>query len=414
MKCEYCGNEVDANASMCERCGAPLKKETIVDNFSSKPSDASQIEQVMKTDISSNNQKKKNKKGNKLIFIFIVIIVLLAILIGSYFLFFKSDNTKSMNASEALKLASNNMKKLDNYEMNFSIKMGIKYEGVSGALELSGNSKIDSKNKTYYTSVTGLGQSMERYGKITDDKETVYSYDSGNEKWYVSESSNGNMSIEELIGDTSYYDIKSVSVKSDVDGLRKYQITMDMKKLSSILSKIDGFENEYSLDDAKMLDKFKIYVYINKDNYIEKIYMDLLELMDDSDLDTGDYSFDELSFTITFARFNEVGSVVIPENVINDANKIDDELDDKEIYDEEDIMEDVVLGSSIYCKSSTIDFANYNGELDEYLNLDSYDRNLITEGIIAIDDKCDVVVQKDFVINGKTCTYDDENYESCK
>ena len=77
-------------------------------------------------------------------------------------------------------------------------------------------------------------------------------------------------------------------------------------------------------------------------------------------------------------------------------------------------MYDIALSASVYCEEGKIDFSNYNGELDTYLYLDEYDLSSVKEGILSIDSECNVTVEKEFKINDKTCTYDKENFESCK
>lgn len=328
---------------------------------------------------------------------------------------FFSNGGSNLNASASFKTAVNNMHKLDNYTMDLSVNMSMNYNELSGSLEMSANGKIDEKNKTYNMKVNFLGQEMETYGKSDDNKTTVYQYDSYSEKWFSSELEVGGFvanEISETILDS--YDVKKV--KSDFKGLTKYQVTTDFKQLTKLLLNSE-FEDEINLDESMLPDKLTMYVYINSDNYVEKIYIDLLDAMKNIDLGEDDYSFDELSITITFSKFNTTGSVVVPEDVIESASSDDegvpDKLDESE-YNEEDIMYDVVLSSSVYCEDATIDFSNYNGELNDYLDLDKYDIKSITEGIINIDSNCDIVIQKDFIINGRTCTYDDENYESCE
>lgn len=411
MKCEYCGNEVDVSSEKCAHCGAPISKNNDVKPGIEKSSVINRPENVQVTNIPTTNNKKKKKK---VIPIVIGLIVLLVLAIGSWLIFFNSSESNE-NVKDTFKTAANNMKKLDNYTMDLSVNMSMSYNGMNGSLDITGTGKIDEKNKTYSMNFNFLGQEMEMYGKTDGDKTTIYQYDNYDEKWSSSESDVSMLSTDN-VSDTilDSYDIKKV--KSDVNGLKKYEVSIDFNKLSK-LALTSELEDEYNLDSGSIPDKITMYVYINSDNYIEKIYIDLLDLMKNIDLGDTGYKFDDLSVSITFSKFNTTGSITIPSDVIESANSNDKIVSDKEDeieYDEEDIMYDVALSSSVYCKDTTIDFSNYNGELDDYLYLDKYDINSITEGIIAISEDCDIVIQKDFIINGKTCTYDDENYESCK
>ena len=80
---------------------------------------------------------------------------------------------------------------------------------------------------------------------------------------------------------------------------------------------------------------------------------------------------------------------------------------------EEDIMYNVVLASIALCKNKTIDFTKYNHELDDYLANQDYPY-MISEGIIQIDNACNIEVKKDLKINHKSCSYSTSGNISCK
>lgn len=425
MKCNYCGNEIDANSTMCPKCGAPVE-ETVVEKNETPIEVSKVVEEVKTTNVSGkadlNNQNKKKK--NVLVPIIISILVLAAVAVAVWFFVFKEDKESTKNAENTLKSAANKMTKLDNVTMDFNLKMGLNYNGVDGSVEITGNGKLDIKNKIYNLKMSVLGQESEMYGQITDTEVTAYQYDLYSEKWLktVSEIEESDINDEDkkLLENKLTKNISTTKVESDVDGLTKYKVTLNVKKLFESLKEtdiegLDELNEEYS--DEDMPEKIHFYVYVNSDNYIEKIYIDLLELIKDLDVDMEGYDFDDLSITITFSKFNSTGSVAIPSDVIEGAMTEDEFYltnDFDSTYTEEDIMYDVAISASLYCENMTVDFSNYKGELDEYLDLDEYDVSSITDGVIVIDENCDIVVQKDFTINGKTCTYDDENYESCK
>lgn len=425
MKCNYCGNEVDANSTMCSKCGAPIE-EQVIEKKNETPIEVNKnVENVQVTNVNHPINSNEPKKKKKNILLPIVVVLLLAVAaVAVWFLVFKEDNSITGNAENAIKSAANNMSKLDNVTMDLNVKMGMSYNGATGSVEVTGNGKFDIKNKVYNLKMSVLGEETEMYGQISDTDMIVYEYDSYNEQWLknVSEIGQSQISDEDtkLLQDKVIENISTTKVDSDVDGLTKYKVTLNVKKLLESLkdSDIEGLaELNESYSEENVPEKMSFYVYINSDNYIEKIYIDLLELIEDLDIDTEGYTFDDLSITITFSKFNSTGSVVIPSDVVENA-VVEDEYNSINnydyTYDEEDIMYDVALSASLYCQNATIDFSNYNGELDEYLDLDEYDVSSITDGVIVIDENCDIVIQKDFTINGKTCTYDDENYESCQ
>ena len=408
MKCEYCGNELDVNSIKCAKCGAPVpnKNNEIL-------SEKINLKDAKTNNIINDSNKKKGKKIFIPIIVSIIVLAIVAVIIW-LLVFNKDKDDEKMSISEIkneIKSAANKMKSLDNYTMDLSINVDMSYNGTKGSLDIAGTVKVDEKNKVYSVNASVFDQQIEMYGQYDETNVTIYQYDSYNDKW-TKDVSEFDMESSEIISNLILDSTEISKVDSDIKGLTKYKVTMDTKKLSE-LTNSTGLDDTYNLD-TKIPGEVNVYVYINSDNYVEKIYIDLLEMIDDMELFTDEYVFNDLSVTITFSKFNSTGNLVIPDEVVNNAVSADELLNYDISYNEEDIMFDIVISSATYCQENTIDFSNYNGELDEYLELDQYDISSIAEGIIAVDKDCDVVVQKDFVINGKTCTYDDENYESCQ
>ena len=84
-------------------------------------------------------------------------------------------------------------------------------------------------------------------------------------------------------------------------------------------------------------------------------------------------------------------------------------------FDEIDITYDVVWSSELLCDDVTINFANYQGQIDDLYDYDSYSISSVTSGSITVNSNCETAAITDLVINGKICKYDIETTEvSCK
>ena len=288
-----------------------------------------------------------------------------------------------------------NIEKLDNY----SIKISIDNSDLIG--ELNNNNKyivkIDKINNTYYLNYNNLKNSNITYIQNMEDKSNIYKYDNNVKKWIYFNSKIENINILEILKTGS----KMKKIDSDIKGMKKYKVVIDSSKIKS-----NYLLKEYYNLYKKVIDlnNANAYIYIDSNNYIRQILLDFTN------------NEAKIIFKIDLYNFNK-SSVVIPEDIINsvlnleESTTIDDSLDK---YTEEQIMLDIALSSAVYCKAGTIDFSKYKGELNDYLELKKYNLSIITQGIIKINNDCDILVEKDFIINGKTCTINEDKYESCK
>lgn len=427
MKCKRCGHELVDNLKFCLNCGASIKVQS--DN-KSKKDDTKEIldEKSKKLEIVNNKKidedeqakesdvvKKQNKddklevvnKRNHSIFLLLIIFIVFLVIILLCYLNINKKDDLSENTEEKFKVVFNNMKNLDNFTFDINVKMIVNYYGKDRSLDTSGSGKVDSKNNSFYMKMNYLDQNMETYG----DNIHNYVYDVNDKTWIVTDYNNSNVPSFNTSNDVDFEKIDIIKIKSDKKNLNKYKFVMNMEYMSNMNSFL---EELVQYDLSKFSDNVIMYVYTNKDNYIEKVYIDLTDVMNNALITENEYTFKEMSVIIEFSKFNKTGSVVVPENVINSATAYDiHNIRKNYLYNEENIMRDIVLSSTIYCKNLRIDFSNYKGELNDYLALDKYDISSISFGVITIDDTCDITIEKDFIINGKTCTYDDENYEKC-
>lgn len=421
MKCEFCRNEVDVNASKCPHCGAPIdnKKEKVIATVDEVVKNVP-ITNINNANYQNNNinTKKKSKKG-LIIVLSILFIAVIAFVV--WFFVFNGGSFKKIDSKEVFKEASNNVKNLNNYTMDMSIDASMSYNGVKTQFGITGNMLYDNKNKKAKISYKALGENIDVYASFDDKNMVIYTKDEYNDNW-IKSSTLMDLSAQELVSNMIMDNTEITKVKSDEKGLAKYKVSINLKKIMD-LTDTKELDN---IGYAEMIpNTIDAYIYVNSDNYIEKIYIDLLEAFNNKNIFGSGYSFDKLSITLTLSKFNQTEEIVIPQEALNaiDTTNINSDLDlldidnDQEVdlkYDEEDIMYDIALSASVYCEEGKIDFSNYNGELDTYLYLDEYDLSSVKEGILSIDSECSVTVEKEFKINDKICTYDKENFESCK
>ena len=260
--------------------------------------------------------------------------------------------------------------------------------------------KVDEKKLEYYNN-DGI---TEIYGKVIDGKNYVFT--KNNKNWIAVKSDDSMFSLKglaKLLSDFKNYKV----VSSDIKSKTKYKLVADNKILKKYISKnIMKTINQINMQNSE--NDLIIYIYVNKDKNIDKIVFDLNKYIEkDNKL------FKNIKISLDIKDIDKITNI-LPEDL--DYKKIDFEQlnQSSEPYTEEKIMYDIILSATVYCKEGTIDFKQYNNQLNKYLQLNEYDVKTIQSGIIKIDKDCNVEVTKDFVINNKICTFDNENYESCK
>jgi len=117
---------------------------------------------------------------------------------------------------------------------------------------------------------------------------------------------------------------------------------------------------------------------------------------------------DKFRLEISFSDYNKVSTIVIPEDVKENAISEGEYNydDDYTYYEPEDYMDEIIYSAESYClftdnfNGAEINFANYNNELE-------LDFEAPVSGKLYIDSNCDVTVSENVVIEGKSCTYQD-------
>lgn len=330
---------------------------------------------------------------NKFAYILLIILIVSSICI----IYIKVSNDKKQDLYVE---AISKFQKISNY--SYEQKLNISYDKKANQKDLEKiiEGKVDEKKLEYYNN----DGTTEIYGKVIDGKNYVFT--KNNKNWLAVKSDDSMFSLKglaKLLSDFKNYKV----VSSDIKSKTKYKLVADNKILKKYISKdIMKTINQINMQNSEK--DLIIYIYVNKDKNIDKIVFDLNKYIEkDNKL------FKNITISLDIKDIDKITNI-LPEDL--DYEKIDFEQlnQSSEPYTEEKIMYDIILSATVYCKEGTIDFKQYNNQLNKYLQLNEYDVKTIQSGIIKIDKDCNVEVTKDFVINNKTCTFDNENYESCK
>lgn len=322
---------------------------------------------------------------------------------------------KKIDADELMKTASKKMEDLESFNMNLNIDMALSSQGFSVGMKADVAGEVDVKNNITHTTTTatvlGMTTTSESYDIEKDGQNITYTSDDEGETWTY-ETKEASEDKTEIMNIADKY--KSVKkVKSDEKGLTKLEVTFDKKFFND---NSDMFGNGLDMDSMSLDKDLVMYVYVDEDSRITKMVMDLKEYIDADSLNEDsetDLTIDKIVITIEFSKFDKVGVLTVPESVINEATLSNESNETSDEYTEEDILYDIVLSAETLCTAKTYDFSAYDGSLDSWLYLDEYDITLVTEGIVTIDSSCEAAIDKEFKINGKTCSLDEYGFAEC-
>ena len=234
--------------------------------------------------------------------------------------------------AKTLDKVSSNMSKLDNYEMNMTLNMGIKSEGVEMTVPINVSANVDEKNKKASMDTTvemmGFKVTTESYLDMTGDKTITYTKSvSDDEEWTKSESNDQDISgMSDIIKAGTKVSKKSTKEKDVI----YYQVTVSKETMEKYMKEMGDTEDltgTVEFNDDVVMD-----VYISKDKkYLKKIYIDFSKFVKIEEEGT---EMTEFNLEISFDKYNKVGNVEIPQEVIDNAVE-EDETDYDFDYEEE-------------------------------------------------------------------------------
>lgn len=222
------------------------------------------------------------------------------------------------------------MEDLSNYSVKMDMNIGAKTSGIEMNIPMSINMKLDAKSKIAQmdmtVSVFGIKVTTESYLDMSKEQAVTYTKENLSDTW-TKEYSENTANLQEFTSITENSS-KIEKKKSDEKGVDHYAVTISKEKMQELLSESMnsmGSETEgYEVEEDVVVD-----LYINqKSGYITKMDMDLADVIK---MDEEDGEITAFTMTLTFADFNTVGKVTIPEEVIANAlEKSDTDLDSEE------------------------------------------------------------------------------------
>ena len=345
----------------------------------------------------------------------------------------------NMSAEDRLEKALNNLNKLDSFTVEMKVEAEAEVEGEEAVIDLdltveAETNKKDEVNMYLAADLTAeaageeVAFDFETYILANEDEAGIYAYsEEFLDDWYFLE-----LDADDMDLDFEFNDDEEV----DMDSFKKIkEVKSDDKKLTKLEVKVDA--EELSSDELEVEEDVKMYFYIDKDNNLVKIEVDLTDMMESQE----EVEFSKFDMVMEFSKLNDT-KVKVDEDIEEDAIELTEEdleelvyslmggftvededydydydYDYEDLTDEdwtaEEIYDDIILSAGMQCdnKAFVVDFSNYNDEL-RWVE-DTYDMSRVTSGAITYTEDCDFEVTTPIVIDGLTC--EEVDYETiCK
>ena len=217
----------------------------------------------------------------------------------------------SGDGAAKLDKALENMSNVKSAKMETEMNVSIEGYSIIMNVEEIFNENGESYNKTT-TKMLGQTNYSENYVIVEEDKLIIYSGENG-ENWTYQEYDNDSASIDISTDGISNYasDYKSVKeVKSDIKGCTKLEVTIAKEDM------MKKFTNGTDEAQFELADDLVMTVYI-KDEYITKIkfnFEDELQVAEDG-------TKTKYSFEFNVSEYNNVGKIIVPNDVLVNATK---------------------------------------------------------------------------------------------
>lgn len=340
---------------------------------------------------------------------------------------------KKLSPEERLEKALNNLASAE----SLTAKTKLRVEGDGNKLNFNMNVKA-AKNKKGYDLYIGADvmaniedekQDYSLEGYLFTSKKAFdlyfmiedYQDDWAHLKIDVDELEDMGLKIDSLVFETD--------IDVDMDTFKKIKEGKTEDGITEIIATVDADEID-GFGEYKLEDDLKVSFFIDKDNNLIRIEVDLVDIINSDEVD-------KAKLTVDISKINET-KVKVPSDVEDDAEEIDlEELitelfgtynnqsvtpsvkpSNTDDYSAEDIFDDIILSSKIKTCSNgdfEVDFKNYKDEL--FLYDDEYDIKRVSAGVIKFTkngDKCDFEITTPIVIDGKTCSRVNEYDSECK
>ncbi len=211
-------------------------------------------------------------------------------------------------------------KDLKSVAMKMTMDLEMKQGNTTIAMPTTMNMDVDYVSNVAKMDVTvsvlGYTTTVNAYSKKEGEKTITYT-DQGDGVWYKSEEKvAGYMDMLDSLDNVA----KVEQVDSDDKNCYMYNITLNKEEYSKLIEGMDGVEN-ISVDGNVTI---KAYVD-KKSEYITKMIADFTDTFKTNT----EANISKYIFTIEYSKINEVGSVTIPQNIIDSA--IDEPIEDETV-----------------------------------------------------------------------------------
>ncbi|MEG2322113.1 MAG: hypothetical protein RSB71_01305 [Bacilli bacterium] len=213
---------------------------------------------------------------------------------------------KQLTPQESVSKITEKMSALENFELKLDMQASIKMESVNMDMGMKGTMLLDTENNVskmdMQVNAFGMNVTMAGYSKTTDKETINYTKDETTKTW-VKEIDKKEIPTNITNALDMFKNVKKIE---EVKGEKNhYKLTIDAKEIQKLLNNVND------TDDTVQTIKEDVIVdyYFNKDYYLTKISFEATAVS----AETGDTT---LKITSEFAKFNEVGNIVIPDEVL--------------------------------------------------------------------------------------------------
>ncbi|MGE5455642.1 MAG: DUF6612 family protein [Ignavibacteriales bacterium] len=239
----------------------------------------------------------------------------------------------SLSAGERIMKASEKTDEVDSCRTNIKMDIEMDVEGETFVTKVDSNGEFDNKNGTAYMytkmNMLDITAFLDMYISMNDDIETYYTKVNGAGDWLkesepVEELDDQNDAVSEII-DTVTDNVK-LEEKETENGITHYVITLDKESTKEILLAFNELlDSEVVDDNYKITGDLAIDIYINEDNYITSLVMDLSNAITYTDPETNiEVKVNKFKMQLDFYDFNNVGTITIPQHIIDSAVEIEE------------------------------------------------------------------------------------------
>lgn len=270
------------------------------------------------------------------------------------------------------------MQDLDSYRLTYNIVASVETEGITLDMPIKLDMAFDMKNhiSKVDSSITMLGMTFTTEGYVdSNDPNHVITYQKtiGEDTWTKSVSEEPSMTGSDILSD-----IENPEQVSSDDSIYLYRANISKEVLSEVIATASTDAADSSMFQVNGDTTMDIEVD-KETGYITRLYMDLTDAVSVS---SEDVSMTKMTFEFLLSDFNEVGTLTIDQNIIDNA--MDQDMIDAMTYADTyiDAIEWEVLYDS-YDSYTNVDL-EYDGPKPDKVDVQIVD-GYVTDGVIVVN-----------------------------